>query len=91
MSRNHRIALTGFYSQTYGLFSHFYDDVAWFDPPRTMFACFPAVNAIPESSSFPSLFETLNRIGIPSIRAGLDELLLAQLSGSVEGNFYEFG
>ena len=35
--------------------------------------------------------DLLNRIGIPSIRAGLDELLLAQLSGSVEGNFYEFG
>ena len=35
--------------------------------------------------------DLLNRIGIPSIRAGLDELLLAQLSGSGEGGFYEFG
>jgi len=35
--------------------------------------------------------DLLNRIGIASIRAGLDELLLAQLPGSGEGGFYEFG
>ncbi len=35
--------------------------------------------------------DLLNHIGIQSIRTGLDELLLAQLSGSGEGGFYEFG
>ena len=35
--------------------------------------------------------DLLNRIGIQSIRTDLDELLLAQLSGSGEGGFYEFG
>ncbi len=35
--------------------------------------------------------DLLNRIGIASIRAGLDELLLAQLPGSGESGFYEFG
>ena len=35
--------------------------------------------------------DLLNHIGIASIRAGLDELLLAQLPGSGEGGFYEFG
>lgn len=35
--------------------------------------------------------DLLNRIGIASIRAGLDELLLAQLPGSGDSGFYEFG
>ena len=35
--------------------------------------------------------DLLNRIGIQLIRTGLDELLLAQLSRSGEGGFYEFG
>ena len=35
--------------------------------------------------------DLLNHIGIASIRSSLDELLLAQLPGSGEGGFYEFG